>query len=140
MTPAGRRFLLILAVGLLPWSVQTFSTGPPTLLFAWGLVNLVPLNVTTLTDFLFRFTQGLPDYILAWPLGVVCYLVSLASAAAGFRLGREDIRITVAGLLLAGVTQLEVARGFSMQPSRAAWPVGTILLWAVAGYLYWSRE
>ncbi|WP_410765268.1 TIGR04206 family protein [Haloferax sp. DFSO60] len=139
MTPAGRRLLLVLGAGLVPWSVQTFSTGSPTLLFAWGLVNLVPLNVTTLFDFLFRFTMGLPDYILAWPVGVVCYLVALASAVVAARFGREDVRVTVAGLVLAGITQLEVARGFSIQPGRTAWPVGTVFLWAVAGYLYWSR-
>ncbi|WP_390223706.1 TIGR04206 family protein [Haloferax namakaokahaiae] len=139
MTPAERRLLLVLGVGLLPWSVQVFSTGPPTLLFAWGLVNLAPLNVTTLTDFLFRFTRGLPDFILAWPLGVVCYLVALASAVVAVWLGREDVRVTAAGLFLAGITQFEVARGFSIQPGRTAWPVGTVFLWALAGYLYWSR-
>ncbi|AFK18603.1 TIGR04206 family protein [Haloferax mediterranei ATCC 33500] len=131
--------LLVFVLGFVPWSVQTFATGSATLLFPWGLVTPSTLSVTTVIDFLFRFTVGLPDYILAWPLGVVCYLVSLGSVVSGYVFGRSDIRITVAGLVLAGVTQLEVARGFSVQPGRTAWPVGTLALWAVAAYLYRSH-
>nr|WP_152417888.1 TIGR04206 family protein [Haloferax mucosum] len=130
--------LLVSVLGLVPWSVQTFSTGTTALLFPWGLVSPSTLSVTTITDFLFHLTMGLPDFILAWPLGVVCFLVSLGSALSGYLFGRSDVRITVAGLVLAGVTQLEVARGFSVQPNRTAWPVGTVFLWAVASYLYWS--
>lgn len=117
--------------------MQVFSTGDITLLFAWGLVNTNPTNVTTLWDFLFRLTMGLPDYILAWPLGVGCYLVAVVSAAVGAVTGRGDVRVTAVALLLAGLTQLELARGFSVQPDRVAWPLGTVVLWAVAGYLFY---
>ncbi|WP_042662689.1 TIGR04206 family protein [Haloferax sp. ATB1] len=134
-----RRLLLVFVLGLVPWSVQTFATGSPALLFPWGLASPATGSVTTITDFFLRFTMGLPDYILAWPVGVACYVVALASALSGVLFGREDVRLTAAGLILAGVTQLEVARGFSVQPGRTAWPVGTVLLWAVAGFLYWSR-
>ncbi|QIB77450.1 TIGR04206 family protein [Haloferax volcanii] len=140
-SPARRRLrlLLVFVLGLVPWSVQTFTTGSATLLFPWGLVGSATGSVTTITDFFLRFTMGLPDYILVWPVGVACYLVALGSALSGVLFGREDVRLTAAGLALAGVTQLEVARGFSVQPGRTAWPVGTVLLWAVAGFLYWSR-
>ncbi|RDZ65368.1 TIGR04206 family protein [Haloferax sp. Atlit-12N] len=134
---ARRRLQLffVFVLGLVPWSVQTFTTGSTTLLFPWGLVGPSTGSVTTITDFFLRFTMGLPDYILVWPVGVACYLVALSGAL----FGREDVRLTAAGLVLAGVTQLEVARGFSVQPGRTAWPVGTVLLWAVAGFVYWSR-
>ncbi|WP_416839103.1 TIGR04206 family protein [Haloferax sp. DFSO52] len=134
------RLLLVLVAGVVPWSVQTFATGSTTFLFSWGLLSPSPLSVTTITDFFFRFTAGLPDYILVWPVGVACYVVAVASAFSGRLFDREDVRVTAAGLVLAGVTQLEVARGFSVQPGRTAWPLGTVVLWAVAGYVYWSHR
>ena len=142
MRPDSRpaRLLFVLTVGLLPWSVQTFSAGSTTFLFAWGLLTPSPLSITTVVDFFFRYTAGLPDFILAWPVGIACYAVALGSALSGYLFGREDVRVTAAGLVLAGITQLELARGFSVQPGRTAWPVGAVLLWAVAGYIYWSRD
>lgn len=134
----ARRLLAVLCLALVPWSIQQFARGDVTFVFAWGLLNTNPVNVTTLFDFLFRYTQGLPEYILAWPVGVGCYLVAVASAVVGAVTGREDRRLTAAALVLAGATQLELARGFSVQPGRTAWPLGTVLLWAVAGYVYWS--
>ncbi|WP_411962811.1 TIGR04206 family protein [Haloferax sp. YSMS24] len=134
------RLALLLVVGVVPWSVQTFSTGSTTLLFAWGLLTPSPLSLTTVFDFFFRYTAGLPDYILVWPVGIACYVVAVGSGLSGYLFGREDVRITAAGLVLAGVTQLELARGFSVQPGRTAWPLGTVLLWAVAGYIYWSTR
>ncbi|WP_396613245.1 TIGR04206 family protein [Haloferax sp. S1W] len=131
--------LLVLLVGIAPWSIQTYTSGSVTFLFAWGLFTPSPPSATTITDFFLRFTLGLPDYILVWPLGVACYLVALASVVAGFVFDHEDVRLTVAGLACAGLTQLEVARGFSLQPGRTALPLGTVLLWAVAAYFYWSR-
>jgi uncharacterized protein (TIGR04206 family) len=133
-----RRLLVVLLLAVVPWSVQTFARGDVTFVFAWGLLNTNPVNVTTLSAFV-RYTQGLPEYILVWPVGVTCYLVAVASAVVGVVAGREDRRLTAAALVLAGVTQLELARGFSVQPGRVAWPLGTVLLWAVAGYVYWSR-
>lgn len=125
--------LVLLAV---PWSVQTFAGGrPPTLVFAWGLVNVAPLGVTFLWDFLVRYTMGLPDYILAWPLSVACYLAALVSALAA-RIDREDPRVTAGLLVVAGVAQLTLARGFSVQPGRTAWPLGTAVCWLAAGWVY----
>jgi uncharacterized protein (TIGR04206 family) len=127
-------FLALLAV---PWSIQTFAGGrPPTFVFAWGLVNLNPLGVTVLWDFLFRYTAGLPDYILAWPLSVACYLAALASALGGRLFDREDPRVTAGLLAAAGVAQVSLARGFSVQPGRVAWPLGTLACWLVAWWVY----
>lgn len=139
LSVAGRpsiRLFAVLAPAVVPWSIQLFAPGGATAVFAWGLVNTNPLHVTTLFDFLFRYTRGLPQFILAWPVGVGCYLVAVASAVGGAVTGTEDVRLTTAALVLAGFTQLELARGFSMQLGRTAWPVGTVVLWAVAGYVY----
>lgn len=138
---AGRpstRLFAVLAPAVVPWSFQWYTTGGATLVFAWGLVTTDPVHFTTLFNFLFRYTRGLPPFILAWPLGVGCYLVAVISAGTGRVTGFEDVRLTAAALALAGLTQLELARGFSVQPGRTAWPVGTVVLWAVAGYVYWS--
>ena len=133
-----RRLILVLLPLLLPWSVQVFSRADATFVFPWGLVNTNPLGVTDLYSFLFVYTAGLPDYILAWPLSVGLYLVGVASVAAGVVAGRayEDPRVTAAALCSAGVAQLSLALGFSVQPYRTAWPTGTFVLVAVALALY----
>ena len=129
-------------VGLLavPWSVQVFSGRDATLLFAWGLVNTNPLMVTTLPEFLFLYTMGLPEYILAWPLSVGLYLTALASAGVGWVTGREDPRVTAGLLVVAAVAQAQLAWGFSVQPNRVAWPVGSVALVAVAAAHYRGRR
>ncbi|WP_251330064.1 TIGR04206 family protein [Haloplanus pelagicus] len=132
-----RRPVAVLALLAVPWSVQTFAGGrPPTYVFAWGLVNADPFGVTFLWDFLVRYTRGLPPYIVAWPISAGCYLLALASAACGRALGREDVRVTAGLLAAAGVAQLTLARGFSVQPGRTAWPLGTVACWAVAWWIY----
>jgi len=132
----------VAALGLLgllavPWSVQVFSGRDATLLFAWGLVNTNPLMVTTLPEFLFLYTQGLPEYILAWPLSVGLYAAALVSAGVGWWTSREDRRVTAGLLVVAAVAQAQLAWGFSVQPSRVAWPVGSVALVAVAAAHYW---
>ncbi|MDS0298225.1 TIGR04206 family protein [Halogeometricum sp. S1BR25-6] len=127
---------LLLALLVLPWSVQTFIGGNPTLVFPWGLLNFDPFGVTTLSDFLLVYTAGLPDYIYAWPLSVMFYLFALGFAAVSPVLGYEDGRLVAGLLAAASVAQLSLARGFSVQPGRTAWPVGTALLLLVAAYVY----
>ena len=129
---------LLLALLALPWSVQTFVGGSPTYLFPWGLLNSDPFGVTTLSDFLFVYTAGLPDYIYAWPLSVLLYHSALGLAAVGPVLGYEDGRVVAGLLAAASVAQLTVAQGFSVQPGRAAWPVGTALLLGAAAYVYFG--
>jgi uncharacterized protein (TIGR04206 family) len=136
MDAPSRRVLVLVALAVVPWSVQVFSVGDATFLFPWGLLNTNPLHVTPITDFLFRYTMGLPNYILAWPLGTLLWVGALASAVFGF-FDREDPRVTAGLLVLAGVTQLSVAAGFSVQPYRTAYPTGTFALWLVAWWVYW---
>lgn len=134
--------LPLLALLAIPWSIQTFAGGrPPTFVFAWGLVNLNPVGVTFLWDFLFRYTAGLPDFILAWPLSVACYLAALASALGGRLFDRvdEDPRVTAGLLAAAGIAQVSLARGFSVQPGRMAWPLGALACWLVAWWMYRRR-
>lgn len=126
----------VLALLAVPWSIQTFAGDAPTVVFAWGLVNAAPFGVTFLWDFLFRYTMGLPPYILAWPLSVACYVFALASAVAGRMVDYEDRRVTAGLLAAAGVAQVSLARGFSVQPGRTAWPTGTLACWVVAWWLY----
>jgi uncharacterized protein (TIGR04206 family) len=95
--------------------------------------------VTTLPEFLFLYTMGLPEYILAWPLSVGLYAAALASAGVGWWTGREDPRVTAGLLLVAAVAQAQLAWGFSIQPNRVAWPVGSAALVAVAAAYYRSR-
>ncbi|MFA1610714.1 TIGR04206 family protein [Halobellus rubicundus] len=121
----------------IPWSVQVFAVGDATFLFAWGLVNTNPPSVTTLFDFLFVYTRGLPAYILAWPLSTLCYAAALASAAVGWRTGREDPRVTAGLLVVGAVAQFRLAWGFSVQPGRTAWPVASVAFLAVAWWGYW---
>jgi len=138
--PDRSSLLAIVALLVVPWSVQTFAGArPPGFVFAWGLVNFDPFSVTFIWDFLFRYTMGLPDYILAWPLSVGCYLLALASAVGGDAVGREDPRLTAGLLAAAGVAQLTLARGFSVQPGRAGWPLGTLACWLVAWWVYRRR-
>ena len=129
-----RRLAVVLAPLLFPWSVQVFSRADATLLFPWGLVNTNPLGVTDLYSFLFVYTAGLPDYILA----VALYLVGVASVGGGLLagVGYEDRRVTAAALACAAVAQLSLAWGFSVQPYRTAWPTGTLVLLVAALALY----
>ncbi|MDQ2053550.1 MULTISPECIES: TIGR04206 family protein [Halobellus] len=135
----ARTVAVLLALLVVPWSVQVFSGRDATFLFAWGLFNTNPLSVTTLSDFLFVYTQGLPEYILAWPLSVVLYALALVSAVIGWRTGREDPRVTAGLLVVAAIAQLRLAWGFSVQPARTAWPTGTAAFLVVVWWCYWPR-
>jgi uncharacterized protein (TIGR04206 family) len=126
-------FVVALAV---PWSVQVFTGRDATLLFAWGLVNTNPYTLVTLPEFLFVYTRGLPGFILAWPLSVGLYALAAGSAVVGWRFRRADPRVTAGLLVCAAVLQVQLAWGFSVQPNRVAWPVGSIVLVAVAAVHY----
>ncbi len=134
---ATRRLLVLLVLGFLPWTVLVGESL--TLVFAFGLLNPNPLHLTTLYEYLFRFTGGfaaLPTYLRAWPVSVLLYLGSLTSALGGL-LGYEDPRVTGGLLALAGVSHVSLAVGLSRGIGRVAIPVGTVLLLAVAWWLYW---
>ncbi|MFC6988228.1 TIGR04206 family protein [Haloplanus sp. GCM10025708] len=137
MSRSPRRAVVALfALLAVPWTALVYESGYVTLVFPWGLATPAQGSVTSLYHFLFRYTAGLPEFILAWPLGVLCYVLALASAVAGVVTGREDVRVTAGLLVFAGVAGLSVASGFSVQPGRVAYPVGTLVLWAVAWWFY----
>jgi uncharacterized protein (TIGR04206 family) len=131
--------VVILALVALPWSIQVFDARDATFLFAWGLVNTNPPMVTPLLDFLFIYTQGLPEYILAWPLSVLAYIGTLGSAVSGVVFDREDPRVTGGLLIIMAIAQLRLAWGFSFQPYRTAWPIASGLCVLIAWWFYWPR-
>lgn len=134
---APRRFLVLVALAFLPWTVLVGSDV--TLVFQFGLVNADPLHLTNLYDYLFRFTGGfaaLPTFLRTWPVSVVLYLATLVSAFAGI-LGREDPRVTGGLLALAGLSHAGLAVGLSRGIGRLAVPIGPVLALAVAWWLYW---
>ncbi|EMA45194.1 TIGR04206 family protein [Halococcus saccharolyticus] len=131
-----RRLLVLLALGLVPWTVLVGSEV--TLLFPFGLVNANPLHLTPLNDYL-RFARGfaaLPRYLQAWPVSVGCYLAGLASALVGV-VWREDPRVTGGLIALAGLSHVSVAVGLSRGIGRLALPIGPVLALAVAWWFYW---
>jgi uncharacterized protein (TIGR04206 family) len=130
MKDARRRFLLVLAVGVIPWTAVS-TRGITTLLHPIGLLNFTPPYLVFLPEYVFVYTGGLPDYILAWPIGVLVYLLALASAAGGL-FGREDRRLTAGLLVLVALTQLSVATGFSRRLNYVAVPFVTVAAVAVA--------
>ncbi len=52
---------LLLALFFVPWTVLV-APGGTTFVFPWGLVNPTTLHVTTLPDYLFVLTSGLPRH------------------------------------------------------------------------------
>lgn len=130
------RLLAFVGVGLLPWTV--IPSGD--LVFAWGLVTTSPVHVTTISDYLFVYTAGLPNRLLAWPVAVVLYMLALGNALLagfkGFDGGCEDRRVTGGLLVLAGASDLWFAFGLT-RPGFLALPTGTILLWTVAWWFHW---
>ncbi|UPV99273.1 TIGR04206 family protein [Halorussus gelatinilyticus] len=133
MAADSRRALALLALAALPWTVLTSGD----LVFAWGLATTDPIHVTTLSDYLLVYTQGLPNRLLAWPVAVLLYLLAVANAALGtVAPEREDRRVTGGLLALAGVSDLWFALGLRT-PGLLAVPVGTVLLWTAACWFHW---
>ena len=129
-----RRILGLIALGGIPWLVVV-SNGEVGLVFAWGLFNPDTWHVTTLYAYLFMHTQGLPDYLLAWPVAVALLLGAITSAIAG-RWDREDPRLTGGLLVLVGLSILVTARGIGRPSSVIGVPVGTAAVWFVAWWVY----
>ncbi|WP_435179590.1 TIGR04206 family protein [Halorussus sp. AFM4] len=128
-----RRLLALLSFLLVPWTVL----GSGDLVFAWGLATLDPVHVTTLPDYLFVYTRGLPNRLLAWPIAVALYLLAIANALLGTAAPRlEDRRVTGGLLVLAGASDLWFALGLT-RPGLVAVPVGSVLLWVAAWWFHW---
>ncbi|WP_458206413.1 TIGR04206 family protein [Haladaptatus sp. NG-SE-30] len=126
------RHLALLALGIVPWTILV-APGGTTLVFPWGLVEPTTLHVTTLPEYLFVLTAGLPGRLLAWPVSVLLYLLALVSSFSG---RFEDRRVTGALLVLAGVTHANFALGFVRRAGLVV-PLGTVALWATAWWFHW---
>ncbi|QZY00534.1 TIGR04206 family protein [Halobaculum rubrum] len=135
-----RVLVAVLSCGLVPWSVQTFAdSGVPFLRFAWGGLSFTPvLYARTLPGYL--ALSGSP-LLVPWVVAAACWLLAVASASLGL-VDREDLRVTAGLLVLAGAVNASVAVRFGLQPLRTGYPVGTLVLWAVAAWRYraWERE
>jgi len=127
--------LILIALLLVPW-LAVVSNGDVGLVFAWGLVNPDTWHVTTIIDYLFVYTRGLPDYLLAWPIAVVLLLGAFLSEIAGVW-ARDDPRLTGGLLVLVGLSILVTAHGIGRSASVVGFPVGTIAVWLVAWWVYW---
>ena len=126
----------VAAVGVLPWSL-VFAGGELTLVFAFGLVDPAPLYVTDVLTYTFVYTGGLPEFLFAWPVGVLLYAVALAGALSGRLWGREDRRVTALLLVLVGLTQVSFAWGLFQRPGTVAVPVGTLLCLVAVWWFDW---
>jgi uncharacterized protein (TIGR04206 family) len=135
-----RRFLAVLAAGLLPWTVL-LSAGGASFVFAFGLVNTGPLGFTNAYDYFFVYTGSLPERLQAWGAGILLYAGALASATVGLR-GIEDPRLTGGLLAFAGVAHARVAYGLyrtyaGTGSSAVVLPLGALAAWTVAYWYYW---
>jgi uncharacterized protein (TIGR04206 family) len=134
-TPPRRRLAAVVLAGLAPWTVL-FIGDELSVLFTFGIFNTNPVHLTPVYDFFFRYTDGLPQFLDSWGIGVFLYLVGLASAVSGV-VWREDERVTAAVLAFAALSQLWVAAGFDRRLGYTAVPVGTLVLLTVVWWHYW---
>ena len=141
----GRRFVAVASLGLLPWTVILLD-GEASLVFGFGLVNTNPPMLVNIYEYLFVYTDRLPQRLQAWPAGVVLHAGALASAIGSFR-GLEDVRLTGGLLVFAGLAHAQVAYGLHRTftgPGGGAVvvPLGALATWAVVYryYLPLARE
>lgn len=136
MDSARRRLLAILALSVVPWSFVT-AGGDLTLVFPFGFVTFGPLVVEDVVSYVTVDTVGLPQFLLAWPVGVGIYLLAVASALSGVLFDREDRRVTALLLVLVALTQVQLSLGFSRRFGTVAVPVGSVLCLAVIWWFDW---
>lgn len=125
------RLAVVLVVGLVPWSVQRFTTGELFLRFAWGGVSFRPALTARL---LWGYPPGVP-LVSRWLIATGCWVAALVSAIAGVA-DREDRRLTAGLLVIAGLANALVAVEFGVQPARVGYPVGSVVAVAAAGWLW----
>lgn len=129
------RLLSFLALAAVPWTIL----GDGSLVFPWGLAFVDSLHVTTVWDYVFRFTSGLPRRLLAWPVSSLLYSVAVLSASVGVLAGPEfeDRRVTGGLLALAGASHLWFAVGMMQRSRLTVVPLGVVLLWGAAWWFHW---
>ena len=130
------RVLTILSLLVVPWTVVLVGTDL-TLVMAWGLFDPVGPHVTVLPEYLAATGGAPPPFLLAWPVGVGIYGLGIASAVLEV-LDRGDPRVTAGLLVLVGITQLTVTRGFLRRGGYLVVPLGTLLAWTIAWWFYWA--
>jgi len=136
MVSEYRRLCAVLGLGVVPWSFVD-AGGVVTVVFSFGFLNFDPLQLEDVVSFVTVDTVGLPQFLLAWPVGVGIYGLAVGSALSGAVFGREDRRVTALLLVLVGLTQLRMALGFSARLDTYAVPVGTVLCLAVVWWFDW---
>lgn len=130
--------LVLLSLLVLPWTIFAYPSGT-RYVFAWGLLSPDPVHVTTIYAYLFELTAGLPRSLLAWPLSVLLYAGALLSTIVGLLFGREDERVTIGLLIVAGASHASFALSASRQ-AVVALPIATVVLWALAGYASFTNS
>jgi uncharacterized protein (TIGR04206 family) len=133
----NRRLAAILALGVVPWSI-VLAGSELTLVFSFGLVDPQPFFFTDLYTYVTVFTEGLPQFLRAWPIGTGIYALAVVSALSGVLFDREDRRVTALLLVLVGLTQLSFAWGFTRRALTVAFPVGTVLSWTIVWWFDWE--
>jgi uncharacterized protein (TIGR04206 family) len=129
-----RRLLVLLALGLVPWTV-VFIGSELSLFFPFGVLNTNPLELTTLHEW-FAGGGRLPRNPELLPLSYTFYLGALLSALAGVW-GREPPRLTAGLLVLAGITHFGVSYSVLHRIAYLPLPVGAPLALAAAWWFYW---
>jgi len=134
-TPAALFAVCLLAV--VPWIV--LSSGDPTFIMSWGLVNTNPWHALGLPSYL-DATRGfgsLPWSLQVWPISLGFYCSALLSAAGGVTVDREDPRLTTGLLVLSAVGSLIVWQGLTGRGVSGTIPVGAVATGSVVWWFYW---
>ncbi len=126
------RLAVVLVVGVVPWSVQRFTTGELFVRFVWGGLSFRPAVVA---QPLWAYPPAAP-LVSRWLVAAGCWVGAVVSVAAGL-FDREDRRLTAGLLVVAAVANASVAVVFGVQPTRVGYPLGSLaavfaatVLWA----------
>lgn len=133
--PPRRELLVLVAIGLLPWTVIAWPGGVQFVAL-WGLLNPATLHVVSLPEYLFVLTAGLPDRLLAWPASGVLYAAGLAATVAGWW-ARADVRLRAGLFGLAAIAHLGFAVGVATRGAAEVVPVGPVLVAVAIWWFHW---
>lgn len=137
MKQAKQRLLVILALGLIPWTLVTITrSNSITFVLPFGLIDANSWHLLTLPEYLGHSGGQIAPFMEAWPIGTLLYACALVSAVSGV-FGYEDPRLTGGFLVLTAVSQLPLVLGFSRRFGYTAIPVGTVLMLVAAWWVYW---
>lgn len=137
-TTPKQRLLVVLALGLIPWTLITITTttSTVTLVFPFGLVDTNSWHFLTLPEYLGHSGGQIAPFMEAWPIGALLYVCAFVGAVGGV-FGYEDPRLTGSFLVLTAVSQIPLVLGFSRRLGYTAVPLGTVLMLVVAWWVYW---